>query len=133
MISRNFVFGLIVAVAASVGFNLVQKYEVDRLKALQVINASINAECNSEFVIKCLNSIREQNLDIVKNQGKIEGIIATLHNYEPDQNSASAIWHSGYYRGLDQTKDMVENNLVPESSLVPVHNTTFTEKSEKDK
>lgn len=36
------------------------------------------------------------------NQGKIEGMISVINNMKLNDNEASNVWHSGYYRGLEQ-------------------------------
>ena len=42
----------------------------------------------------------------LKNQGKIEGILSVVNNAKPEENEISSIWHSGYYRGLNQVEDV---------------------------
>jgi hypothetical protein len=41
-------------------------------------------------------------MENAKGQGKIEGILSIVNNVKPEENEISSIWHSGYYRGMDQ-------------------------------
>lgn len=56
----------------------------------------------SELLYSQINGYRESLMDNARTQGKIEGILSLVNNVKPESNEISSIWHSGYYRGLDQ-------------------------------
>jgi hypothetical protein len=60
----------------------------------------------NEFIMVMYNRTNENIVEVGRAQGKIEGMIAVINNQKPNETESSAIWHSGYHRGLDQQKDM---------------------------
>lgn len=58
----------------------------------------------NEILYTHVNGVKNENVEIAKNQGKIEGILTMVNNIKPETNEISAIWHSGYYRGMDQVE-----------------------------
>ena len=77
--------------ACSVLTNGYQIYRIDNMKSIQDL-------------LMHVNSVKNENMELAKNQGKIEGIISVVNNIKPESNDISAIWHSGYYRGMDQVE-----------------------------
>ena len=54
-----------------------------------------------EITSNYLNQIKNSNNEIIKNQGKIEGIMAVIFNVKPNENDYSKIWHAGYNAGSE--------------------------------
>jgi hypothetical protein len=54
-----------------------------------------------EITINYLNQIKNSNNEMIKNQGKLEGIMAVMFNLKPSENDYSKIWHAGYNAGAE--------------------------------
>ncbi len=72
-----------------------------------------------------VTEIREGQIENARGQGKIEGMLAVITNQKPNATESNEIWHAGYYRGLDQSKDMLKS---PGDETVPVTNKKDAEK-----
>ena len=86
--------------------------ENNNLKTLiqaQEMRNKINLDENRELHKVLLNNVSSQNTDIIKNQGKIEGIVEYIAN----PKEYYEIWHQGYQKGLDQTEEMKQINNTP--------------------
>lgn len=69
-----------------------------------------------EMIMQTLQAIKEQNLELARNQGRLEGIILTAQKLPPNDDDASGIWHAGYNRGLEQkeyTDKMYKDSKSP--------------------
>jgi hypothetical protein len=56
--------------------------------------------------------MRENIADVARTQGKVEGMVAVSMNLNPEQNHTSAIWHEGYYRGINQAAYVEEQAYI---------------------
>lgn len=63
---------------------------------------AINSQSVNEMTMMTLHKLREDNIELGRNQGRIEGMLAVISGHKPDQDEYSKIFHEGYYRGLDQ-------------------------------
>lgn len=89
--------------------------ENNNLKTLiqaQEMRNKINLDENRELHRVLLNNISSQNTDIIKNQGKIEGIV----DYIANPKEYHEVWHQGYQKGLDQTEEMKQINNTPKET-----------------
>jgi hypothetical protein len=93
--------------AISLGVNAYQVYRIDNFKAYSGLldqKDRLTQSGYSELLISHINSLRNDQYESAKNQGKIEGILSMVNNIKPEANEISSIWHSGYYRGMDQVE-----------------------------
>jgi hypothetical protein len=91
--------------AMSLGVNAYQVYKIDKFGSYSNIldqKDRMIQDGYNELLISHINSLRNDQYDSAKSQGKIEGILSTVNNIKPEDNEISSIWHSGYYRGMDQ-------------------------------
>ena len=93
--------------AVSVVINGYQVYRMDNMR--EVVNLvtqkdQLTQSGYSELLYNHINSLRNDQIEASRNQGKIEGIISVVNNAKPEANEISSIWHSGYYRGMDQVE-----------------------------
>lgn len=103
---------LLIAVA-SVGFNVSQLREIEstnKHKELLRDKESLLQDGYNELMIGYIKEVRDQNLELARGQGRIEGVLSVINNYKPEQNLSSAVWHDGYYRGLKQSEDVIAAN-----------------------
>ena len=80
-----------------------QFYEIDRLKENNEVLTRKDSFMQSgydELIISHLNDIRQNQIELAKGQGRIEGITSVIHNFKPEDNAYSEIFHKGYYNGL---------------------------------
>jgi len=64
---------------------------------------SINEDQIQDMVVQLINQNRDDNLELAKNQGHIEGLMTIQ---EPKEKKAYMdIWHAGYYNGIEQEKN----------------------------
>jgi hypothetical protein len=91
----------------SLAINGYQVYRIDNYKNITTLmdqKDRLQQSGYAELLYSQINGYRESMIDNAKSQGKIEGILSVVNNAKPDQNEISAIWHSGYYRGMDQVE-----------------------------
>lgn len=82
-----------------------QVYRIDSYKSITTImdqKDRLQQSGYSELLYSQINGYRDSLIENARGQGKIEGILSIVNNVKPDSNEISSIWHSGYYRGLDQ-------------------------------
>lgn len=103
----------LIGVLASV--NIYQRQSF--LSYQQVINNKDALISNGydEMIIHYLKEVKETNNEIIKNQGRTEGILSVIQNYKPEENQYTAIWHNGYYSGLEQKE--YQNSIEPISKI----------------
>ena len=111
---------LAVALLTVTNYAVWQNAENSNLELL--INVSdtrnnINLDENRELHKILLRNISTKNDEIIKNQGRIEGIVDFIN--KPDDYFE--FWHQGYQHGLDQNKDMeeIENKVKDEIEKTP--------------
>jgi len=75
------------------------------LVQVQEVRNKINLDENRELHKILLNNVSGQTTEIIKNQGKIEGIV----DYIANPKEYYEIWHQGYQKGLNQTEETVNN------------------------
>ena len=104
-----------IAATGSVGYNIVQHNQIDRLKTVNELTKAKESLLNdtvNEVLMTRISELRENIAEMSRNQGKVEGMVAASMNIAPEQNQTSAIWHEGYYRGLGQTAMIEESAYI---------------------
>jgi hypothetical protein len=91
------------------GFSLIvnayQIYRIDTYKDITNLmdqKDRLQQSGYTELLYSQINSHRDGMMENAKGQGRIEGILSIVNNVKPEENEISSIWHSGYYRGMDQ-------------------------------
>ena len=93
------------ALFTTVNYAVWETAENNNLKILvqaQEVRNRINLDENRELHKVLLSNVSDQNTEIIKNQGKIEGIV----DYIANPKEYYEIWHQGYQKGLNQTEEM---------------------------
>lgn len=108
-------FGILGVVALSLGgFNAYQYSHSKRIEFLfecEKERARINDDQMRDNLLKIIGDVREQNMDIARSQGRLDGIIAAINNIKlEDSNEYAKIWHDGYYRGTSQSEYVAESS-----------------------
>tara|TARA_R110000751_G_C13735311_1_gene476943 strand:- start:184 stop:588 length:405 start_codon:yes stop_codon:yes gene_type:complete len=105
MTSKTTIIVLSAALLTTLNYAIWQNAENSSLellvKASETRN-SINLDENRELHKIILNNINIKNDEIIKNQGRLEGIVDFIN--KPDDYHE--FWHLGYQHGLDQIVDM---------------------------
>ena len=109
--------GIFAAIAAtgSIGYNIVQHNQIDRLKTVNELAKAKESLLNdtvNEVLMSRISELRDNMAEMSRNQGKVEGMVAASMNIAPEQNQTSAIWHEGYYRGIQQTAMVEESAYI---------------------
>lgn len=89
---------------ASLAMNTYQFYQIqkfDSFEKIMVQKDKLLSDGYNDIALSYLEKIKNNQDDILKNQGRLEGILAVVHNFSPDENLHSAVWHDGYNRGED--------------------------------
>lgn len=118
---------------ASLGYNAYSHWKYERLAlALTLIDQKdkLHQQSVDEMMWARMTEVREGQIDAARGQGKIEGMLAVITNQKPNSSESNEIWHAGYYRGLDQSKDMLKS---PGDDTVPVTNKKDTDKKDEKK
>lgn len=92
-------------VGISLVANGIQWWKIENLEIIskaQIVEEQINDD-NFRDLLSGL--LKNDNLEGMKNQGKLEGMLTVIANKKPDDTEFNQIWHAGYQRGLDQNKD----------------------------
>jgi hypothetical protein len=100
---------LVGVLALSLGFNGWLYYKNDRMAHTVLLidqKDKLQQQQMNEFTLIMYNKTNENIAEVARQQGKIEGMLAVIHNIKPDATEHSSIWHAGYHRGLDQSADM---------------------------
>lgn len=63
---------------------------------------TINEDQIQDMVVQLINQNRDDNLELAKNQGHLEGILTIKDPKE--KKEYMDIWHAGYYNGIEQNK-----------------------------
>lgn len=108
------IFSAIVA-AGSIGYNLVQLYEINRLNMIREIARQKETLLNdgyNEVLMSRISEMRDNVAEVARAQGKVEGMVAVSMNLNPEANHTSAIWHEGYYRGVNQAAYIEEQAYI---------------------
>ena len=70
----------------------------------------INDDQMRDNLVKMITDMREQNIEIARGQGRLDGIVSAINNIKmSDDNEYSRIWHDGYYRGTSQIEQQSES------------------------
>ena len=108
-------FGLLGVVALGLGG--INAYQYSTSKRIEFLyecekeRSRINDDQIRDNILKMIGDIREQNVDIARSQGRMDGIIAAINNMKIDDgNEYSRIWHEGYYRGTSQAEYLAESS-----------------------
>lgn len=113
--SSYFGFGLAGIVALSLGgLNAYQYSSSKRIEFLfecERERSRINDDQMRDNLVKMIGDMRDQNMEIARGQGRIDGIISAINNIKmEDGNEYSRVWHDGYYRGTSQAEYVAESS-----------------------
>lgn len=103
------------AVTCSIGYNIYQQTQITRLQQInEIVKAkeSLVNDSFNEILMARISELRDNLIEVNRNQGKVEGMVAASMNIAPEQNHTSAIWHEGYYRGIAQTAMVEESAYI---------------------
>ena len=101
-----FGFVLFIAVASYAGY---AHYQLGKLQMINKIGSEVRyltEDSFKELFMITMNNIRDNQLENIRSTGKVEGMLAVISNQKPQDSETSALWHAGYYRGIDQSQDM---------------------------
>ena len=109
--------GIFAAVAAfgSIGYNIIQQNQITNLRTVNELvkqKEALMADSLNEILMARISELRDNMNEVSKNQGKVEGMVAASMNLNPEQNHTSAIWHEGYYRGVQQAAYIEEQAYI---------------------
>ena len=76
---------------------------LEELLKLADMRSNVNESWANDLTWSVMNN---QTKDMLKQQGRIEGIVSAINPEVKDDYST--MWHEGYQRGLDQTEDTIE-------------------------
>jgi len=101
-------WSLIGVVTLSLGLNGWMFYKCDRLQTVVGLieqKDHLHQQQMNDLTLIMYNRTNENIVEVAKEQGKIEGMLAIMAGQKPNESEANKIWHAGYYRGLEQAKD----------------------------
>jgi len=106
--SAKNIFGFVffIAVASYAGY---AHYQLGNMQMINKIGSEaryLTDDSFKELFMITMANIRDNQLENIKNTGKVEGMLAVISNQKPQDSETSALWHAGYYRGIDQSQDM---------------------------
>lgn len=105
----KWIFGGIIG--CSLAMNLYMGQQISKMKELQQIGYQKDTLISNgydELLVSYLNEVRNTNLEVLKTQGRLEGILSVALNFKPEENQHTAIWHAGYDHG-SKTADYVRS------------------------
>lgn len=77
---------------------------LENLLTLAEMRSDVNTEWANEVT---WSAIHGSTKEMLKEQGKIEGIVSVVSPDNDKSDYFSTVWHEGYERGLNQNEDMV--------------------------
>ena len=86
--------------AAGNGYLVYQNSRIGFMHDVEVKRGKINEDMIEEMMYTLRD--KESSAQIARMEGYNEAINSLVHKIEPKENMASNIWHSGYYRGMEQ-------------------------------
>jgi len=95
--------------ACVTGFAIFQNYQINKLQMINQITFEarhLTDDSFKELFMITMGNIRDNQMENIKSTGKVEGMLAVISNQKPQDSETSALWHAGYYRGIDQSQDM---------------------------
>ena len=98
---------LVGLLALSLGFNGWMYHKNDRMNHTVLLidqKDKLQQQQMNEFLMVMYNRTNENIVEVARGQGRVEGMLAVIHNQKPNESESSAIWHAGYHRGLDQNE-----------------------------
>lgn len=107
-------FGILgIATLSLGGLNAYQHTSSKRIEFLMECErerSRINDDQMRDNLVKMITDMREQNIEIARGQGRLDGIVSAINNIKmSDENEYSRIWHDGYYRGTSQIEQQSES------------------------
>ena len=102
------VIGLGIITLGSVGYNIYQSSKIDSLMLITTASVTRESINDDNFRDAFISTSQHNDLELAKNQGRIEGILLIATKQKIDESDMAQVWHDGYYRGLEQAKDTVE-------------------------
>lgn len=95
--------------ACVTGFAIFQNYQINKLQIINQLTFEarhLTDDSFKELFMVTMGNIRDNQMENIKSTGKVEGMLAVISNQKPQDSETSALWHAGYYRGIDQSQDM---------------------------
>ena len=102
------IFGVACFIAMA-SYAIYSNYQLGRLQMINKIGSEarvLNDDNFRDVMFSLLNDIRNNTIESSRNTGRVEGMIAVISNQKPSDSETSALWHAGYYRGIDQQNDI---------------------------
>lgn len=102
-------WAVIAILLCSVGYNAYQRYQNDKLQHTVLLidqKDKLQQQQMNDFIMTMYTRQNENTLELSRQNGKIEGMLAVITGQKPNEYEGNQLWHAGYYRGLDQSKDM---------------------------
>jgi hypothetical protein len=102
-------WGFSLLTLGSVGYNVYQQDQLKTLSAIKDLAVQKDAMMSdgyNEIMFKYMTELKENDREIYRGQGRIEGILSVVNNFKPKDNEHSAVWHEGYYKGLAQMEEV---------------------------
>jgi hypothetical protein len=100
----SIVYTVFVGLVAIIGFQAYQNYKTSYVAQIETKRSQINEDMTNELLWQKLNQVDANQMETARMQGYNEGINACAYKLDPKESQISSIWHSGYYRGLEQTE-----------------------------
>lgn len=115
MMSSYLGFGILGVITLGLGsinaYQYTQSNRIHFLYECEKERSRINDDQIRDNILKMIGDIREQNVDMARNQGRMDGIIAAINNMQLGENNEyNRIWHDGYYRGTSQAEYLAESS-----------------------
>ena len=92
-----------ILLAGSIGLNLIQYQDSSKSSFLLKIETQRSKILEDE-IGELMFSLQEKTTkaEMGRFEGFNEGVTSVIKNVNPEENKWSQLWHSGYYRGLEQ-------------------------------
>ena len=116
--------------AASFVYNVYQTTQVGRLSVIAKASEARESINDDNFRDAFISSSQRNDIELAKNQGRIEGILLVVSKQKLEESEYAQIWHEGYYRGLEQAKETKENSIDANKNKYYTENVP-TEKEKK--
>jgi hypothetical protein len=100
--TKKIAYGWIIVAIITCVWSIIQTRKCNNMMAILNQKDKLISDGYDEMIMQNLQAIKDQNIELARTQGRLEGIIAIVHQLPPDSNDASSIWHAGYARGLEQ-------------------------------
>lgn len=91
------------------GYAIYTHSQISKLQMINKIGSEarvLNDDNFRDVMFSLMHDIRNNTIENSRNTGKVEGMLSVISNQKPSDSETSALWHAGYYRGIDQQNDI---------------------------